>query len=168
MTSALIALAPQAGRRAPRPIYVTKGDSMLKAFASTPAGPPGYLAKYTARVTAPGQARRDVVRTLTSWGLEQLSDTAELLVAELVTNAVIHTNTRVISVTVTRTGGTSVRIVVMDTDRTEITPPTALGVGEESGRGLLLVARLAVRWGIERVVTGKRIWCDLDTQEVNP
>ncbi|MFI8769426.1 ATP-binding protein [Streptomyces sp. NPDC053792] len=139
---------------------------MLNPLIPAPADLPGYLAKYTARDTAPGQARHDVARALTSWGLEQLVDTAKLLVSELVTNAVVHTNSRVISVTVSRTGGTTVRIVVMDTDRTEITPAASLGDDEVSGRGLLLVEDLAVRWGIERVVTGKRVWCVLDAQQV--
>ncbi|MFB7356094.1 ATP-binding protein [Streptomyces gardneri] len=167
MTSALTVPAPRAGNRVLRPIYVTKGGDMLNPFTPTPTDPPSDLAKYTARDSAPGLARRDVVRTLTIWGLEQLAEPARLVVSELVTNVLRHTNTRTINVTLTRTGGTTVRIVVMDTDRTEIVLPASPGDDEESGRGLRLVASLAARWGIERVVTGKLIWCDLDIQQEN-
>ncbi|MEU3399486.1 ATP-binding protein [Streptomyces filamentosus] len=161
MISALTAPAPRAGNRAPRPIYVTKGGDMLNPFTPTPTDPPSYLAKYTARDTAPGLARRDAVRTLLSWGLEQLADAAELVVSELVTNVLSHTSTRTINVTLIRTGETTARIVVMDTDRTEIVLPACPGDDEEAGRGLRLVASMAVQWGVERVVTGKLIWCDL-------
>ncbi|AJF70335.1 ATP-binding protein [Streptomyces vietnamensis] len=136
---------------------------MLNPFTPAPADPPGYLAKYTARDTAPGQARRDVARTLTTWGLEHLIDTAELLISELVTNAVIHTDSRTVSVVVTRTDETTVRLMALDTDRAEMSVPTAPSNDEEAGRGLFLVAALADRWGIERVSTGKRIWCEVNS-----
>ncbi|GAA2220714.1 hypothetical protein GCM10010232_00610 [Streptomyces amakusaensis] len=38
----------------------------------------------------------------------------------------------------------------------------AAGESEVHGRGLILVDALASRWGAERVVTGKRVWAELD------
>ncbi|MEU7022423.1 ATP-binding protein [Streptomyces sp. NPDC046203] len=125
-------------------------------------GPPGYLARYKARPTAPGEARRDAVRALEAWGLGQLVETARLLVSELVTNAVVHTDSRRIGVAVTRTTETTVRIVVLDVGRTRVPASRPPGDDEESGRGFCLVAALADRWGIEYVTTGKRVWCELD------
>ncbi|MFG2113277.1 ATP-binding protein [Streptomyces sp. NPDC048718] len=125
-------------------------------------GPPGYLARYKARPTAPGAARRDAVRALEAWGLGQLAETARLLVSELVTNAVVHTDSRRIGVAVTRTTETTVRVVVLDVGRTRVPAPRPPADDEESGRGFCLVAALADRWGIEYVATGKRVWCELD------
>ncbi|MFE4592256.1 ATP-binding protein [Streptomyces laurentii] len=130
------------------------------------SGPaPGWLAHYPAHPTAPGRARREVALVLRTWKLEALVDTARLLVSELVTNAVTHTGSRRIGVAVVRTTGTSVRVMVLDTDRSrrKVPPPARPGFEETSGRGLLLVDALADRWGVEHVATGKRVWCDLDT-----
>ncbi|BAU84090.1 hypothetical protein SLA_3176 [Streptomyces laurentii] len=135
---------------------------------TSPSTAPGYLAKYTAHDTAPGKARRDIAFALASWGLDQLADIARLLVSELVTNAVTHTDSRRVGVAVTRAArviggaGTTVRIDVLDTDRSTAPAPRPTGFDEESGRGLLLVDALADRWGVQRVATGKRVWCELD------
>ncbi|MFF0754607.1 ATP-binding protein [Streptomyces sp. NPDC004267] len=141
---------------------------MANAVVSAPVGPPSYRANYVARKTAPGEARHGVAFALKTWGLEQLADTAEVLVSELVTNAVVHTDSRLVGVVVTRIAENTVRIMVLDTDRAETFVPACPSGDEESGRGLFLVAALADRWDIERVVTGKRIWCELDTKKVQP
>ncbi|MET9956022.1 ATP-binding protein [Streptomyces sp. NPDC006339] len=132
------------------------------------AAHPSYRANHVARDTAPASARHGVACTLRAWGLEHLADTAELLVSELVTNAVTHTGSRTIGVAVTRPVETTVRIMVLDTDRTEMPPPAAPGADEESGRGLVLVGALSDRWGVERVTTGKRVWCELNVKKVRP
>ncbi|MFE1384214.1 ATP-binding protein [Streptomyces sp. NPDC058740] len=136
------------------------------AVVSAAVGPPSYRAGYVARDTAPSRARHDVVLALRTWGLEQLADTAELLVSELVTNAVVHTDSRTIGVVVTRTSDRAVRIMVLDTERSDMSAQACPSGDEESGRGLFLVAALADRWDIERVATGKRIWCDLAAEQV--
>ncbi|MEU7031484.1 ATP-binding protein [Streptomyces sp. NPDC046275] len=132
---------------------------------TAPVARPSYRANHVARHTAPATARHGVARTLKTWGLEHMADTAELLVSELVTNAITHTTSRTVGVAVTCPVESTIRIVVMDTDRSELPPPEA-GGDEESGRGLLLVDKLSDRWGVERVATGKRVWCDLDTRRV--
>ncbi|MFI8515397.1 ATP-binding protein [Streptomyces sp. NPDC085460] len=142
--------------------------AMADAAVSAAVGLPSYRSNYLARDTAPGKARRGVALALNTWGLEQLADTAELLVSELVTNAVVHTDSRTVGVVVIRTSETAVRIMVLDTDRAEMSLPACPSGDEESGRGLFLVATLADRWDIERVSTGKRIWCELDTKKVQP
>jgi serine/threonine-protein kinase RsbW len=60
------------------------------------------------------EVARELVRTaLAAWYLEDLTDTAILLVPELVANAVKHTNSRVIRVVVTRPSERFVRIGVV-------------------------------------------------------
>ncbi|MFE0201210.1 ATP-binding protein [[Kitasatospora] papulosa] len=168
MTSTLIARARPDSRTTPQTNHAVKVGLMLDRITLAPVGPPSYRANYTARDTAPSEARHGVALALKTWGLEQLAETAELLVSELVTNAVTHTHSRLVGVAVTRTTATTVRIMVLDTDRTEMSVPACPGDDEESGRGLVLVAALAVRWDIEHVATGKRIWCELDTRQVQP
>ncbi|MFE4590223.1 ATP-binding protein [Streptomyces laurentii] len=141
-------------------------EATLGHIAPASMGPPGYLARYKARATAPGEARHDIVLALEVWGLEELADTARLLVSELVTNAVAHTDSRRIGVAVTRTTETTVRITVLDAGRTRVPVTRPSGDDEESGRGLFLVAALVDRWGIEYVTTGKRVWCELDAGAV--
>ncbi|MEV7419870.1 ATP-binding protein [Streptomyces sp. NPDC089919] len=130
-------------------------------------GPQRYSDGYAPRATAPSRARRDVTLCLHTWGLDHLVDDAALIVSELVTNAVRHTGTRRVGVSVTRHPD-RVRIVVTDTSRTvpAIAPPdTDTEAHAESGRGLRLVDRLATDWGSERLRTGKRIWAELATEE---
>ncbi|MFG2114817.1 ATP-binding protein [Streptomyces sp. NPDC048718] len=130
---------------------------------AAPAALPGYTTAYPARDTAPAQARRDVAAALTAWGLDQLADTARLLVSELVTNVVTHTHSRQVTVAVTRATETTVRITVLDTDRSKPAVPQPASFQREFGRGLLLVDALADHWAVEYVATGKRIWCQLST-----
>jgi serine/threonine-protein kinase RsbW len=73
-------------------------------------GHPGYSE------TLPGleesaEAARKLVRTaMAAWNLEELTDSAILLVSELVANAVKHTNSRVIRVVISRPSERFVRI----------------------------------------------------------
>ncbi|MDV5143278.1 ATP-binding protein [Streptomyces sp. SBC-4] len=162
----LIAPAPPDGRRTSKTLHAMKLGDMPDHITPDPVGPPSYRANYVARDTAPSKARHGVVLALKTWGLERLADTAELLVSELVTNAVTHTDSRTVGVVVTRTDERAVRIMVLDTDRAEMSAPACPSGDEESGRGLFLVAALADRWGVERVATGKRVWCELATKQV--
>ncbi|NGN65416.1 SpoIIE family protein phosphatase [Streptomyces sp. A7024] len=102
-------------------------------------------------------ARRLVRGKLTDWGLDRMSDTAELLVSEVVTNAVRHA------------GGSSqigLRLVrARDALLCEVTDdepamPVLLdsGVEDEFGRGLRIVSRLARGWGASRLAAGKSVW----------
>lgn len=105
------------------------------------------------------QARHDVGLILSAWSLEPLRDTAELVMTELVANAVRHAEGR-IEVTVLRMDS-GVEIAVSDTCVTyphlrEATP------ADESGRGLLLVEAFASAWGTDRLQGGKRVWAQLD------
>ncbi|MFJ3097938.1 ATP-binding protein [Streptomyces hydrogenans] len=167
MTTTLAGPALPEGWRTPEIIHAIKVAALLDHMTPEAVGPPSYRARYVARDTAPRQARQGVTLALAVWGMGHLADTARLLISELVTNALVHTDSRVISMVVTRTGDTAVRIAVMDTDRSELPVPAPQGDDEEHGRGLALVAALADRWGTERVVTGKRVWAEIDTTKAD-
>ncbi len=108
-----------------------------------------------------GRARRFLARQLDAWGLPHLTDSAVLVVSELVTNAVTHAHPpygHVISTRFVRLES-GVRIEVHDAgggtpERREAAPE------EESGRGLDLVDVLTGgRWGVSgREGPGKSVW----------
>lgn len=105
-----------------------------------------------------GLARRFVGSTLRSWDLEELVETATLLVSELVTNAILHARSDV-TVTVVAHGD-SVRVEVADSD--DGTPALRHATGTATtGRGLALVDACAGAWGVEPHPPGKAVWFDL-------
>ncbi|MFJ3789165.1 ATP-binding protein [Kitasatospora sp. NPDC090091] len=111
------------------------------------------------------QQLRDFLRPHPSG--EPLLDTGELLVSELVTNAVQHTRTprgRLIQVRFSLSDDL-LRIEVHDADSEKPVPrPTA--ATDECGRGLLLVRELATQWGCCPRVggIGKFVWCHIAAQ----
>lgn len=110
--------------------------------------------------------RRTLRLILTMHGLIGLADTAELLAAELVSNAVRHTKGPA-ALRVRRSAEGTVWIGAWDADPEPPRPPQQLEeVGEqEDGRGLGLVVACTKYWGWmpsarfgER---GKYVWCEL-------
>ncbi|MFJ2821475.1 SpoIIE family protein phosphatase [Streptomyces toxytricini] len=107
-----------------------------------------------------GEIRAAATRTLTEWGLEEPAFAVELLLSELVTNAV-------------RYGGEPIQVRMIH-DRTLIcevsdgsstAPHLRRAAGtDEGGRGLFLVAQLSQAWGTRYTPRGKVIWaeCALD------
>lgn len=112
-----------------------------------------------AAVTA---ARHRAVDAIADWDVELDDDvvhTAELVISELVTNAVGHTATGQVSVEV-RVVGSVLRIEVCDSS--PVLPASRVLDGHsESGRGLFLVAALAERYGAEAMPVGKRCWAEI-------
>ncbi|MEU6179644.1 ATP-binding protein [Streptomyces coeruleorubidus] len=124
-------------------------------------GHPGYSETLPGLEESAETARRLVRTALAAWGLDELTDTAILLVSELVANAVKHTNSRVIRVIVTRPSERFVRIGVVDKARVM---PEFVKPGDDlltSGRGLLLVDALAERWGTDLYRWGKQVWAEV-------
>ncbi|MDI9887549.1 serine/threonine-protein phosphatase [Streptomyces sp. HNM0645] len=110
--------------------------------------------------SAPGRARRLARRALARWGLEELSDSVELLVSEVVTNAVRYAE-RPVTLRLLRTD--VLRCEVGD-DSPQLPRQRRARDTDEGGRGLFLVNRLARRWGATRLSTGKVVWFELSTQ----
>ncbi|SBT89922.1 Serine phosphatase RsbU, regulator of sigma subunit [Streptomyces sp. DI166] len=105
-----------------------------------------------------GRARAVVREQLHDWGLARLVDVAELLVSELVTNALQHSEGRPVELRLVR--GDTLLCEVEDDDH-EL--PTLLNAGphDEFGRGLRLVSTLAREWGTSRTSVGKTVWFEL-------
>ena len=106
-----------------------------------------------------GGARRFVEAVLTDAGEEESLYAATALVSELVANAVLHTGTP-IEVVVT-TAGDRVRIEVHD-GSPQLPVRKHYSNMSGTGRGLLLVERMASDWGAERKAGGKVVWFELD------
>ncbi|MFG2007035.1 SpoIIE family protein phosphatase [Spirillospora sp. NPDC048911] len=106
------------------------------------------------------RARGLIRDRLDRWGLSELSDSAELLASELVTNAIQHADGQ-ITLRLVREEG----LVVEVFDGTDGRPRIRRcedGLTAESGRGLHVVGRLARRWGVRRTARGKAVWCELE------
>ncbi|MFF4814768.1 ATP-binding protein [Kitasatospora sp. NPDC001309] len=108
-----------------------------------------------------GEARRMVRGKLVEWGLPELIDAAEVVVSELVTNAVKTGCLARMAVTVRRVTDRTVRVAVRDGSR--ILPVLMVaGEDEEGHRGLALVHHLTGgRWGASVEVWGKIVHADL-------
>ncbi|WP_369034942.1 SpoIIE family protein phosphatase [Streptomyces adonidis] len=104
-----------------------------------------------------GRAREYTRTQLTAWGLEPLIDTTELLVSELVTNAL-------------RYGEGEIRLRLL-LDRMLVCEVWDAGLvqprrrrardTDEGGRGLQLVGLLSAAWGSRRTPRGKTVWFEL-------
>ncbi|MEY9995628.1 serine phosphatase RsbU (regulator of sigma subunit) [Streptomyces sp. V4I8] len=105
-----------------------------------------------------GRARAVVREQLHDWGLERVADGAELMVSELVTNAVKNSHSRPVELRLVR-GDT----LLCEVDDDDHDLPTLLNAGpaDESGRGLRVVSVLAREWGASRTSTGKAVWFEL-------
>jgi|SRR6516165_4075983 len=108
--------------------------------------------------TAAARARRFVGDTLRAWGLDGEVADAELLVSELVTNAILHARSAA-SVSVDR-HGSLFRIAVCDGSST-VPRVRDYGPRAVTGRGMLLVDRIAERWGVEERTEGKCVWFEV-------
>ncbi|WP_371605065.1 ATP-binding protein (plasmid) [Streptomyces sp. NBC_01220] len=115
----------------------------------------------------PQRLRRLARASLKLWGRPDLIEVVELLLSELGTNALQHSN-HDIGVRLYFAGGRCV-IAVHDGSTTPPLPRTATAT-DESGRGLALVDALADAWGISP--DGTTTWCSLSlrngTAEMEP
>ncbi|HEX4091381.1 MAG TPA: ATP-binding SpoIIE family protein phosphatase [Trebonia sp.] len=102
------------------------------------------------------QARAMIRDPLKRWGLEDLIPVTELLVSELVTNAIKYAN-----------GETTLQLIlepdILTCEVHDTSPalPRVLQVDKdaENGRGLHVVSQLSARWGARRSHGGKVVWC---------
>ncbi|MEV7289289.1 SpoIIE family protein phosphatase [Streptomyces sp. NPDC093252] len=104
-------------------------------------------------------ARRFTRRTLRAWGVTDPCDSALLVVSELVTNALVHTDGQV-RLDLTLVGG-RLRVAVADSSPRSPVKPTRIGWEATGGRGLLLVEALSGTWGTVPVSGGKQVWSEL-------
>ncbi|MGW2658565.1 SpoIIE family protein phosphatase [Streptomyces sp. NPDC001478] len=110
-------------------------------------------------------ARAFVRDTLQGWGYTDVVDDAVVLTSELVTNAVVHAGTAANVLCLRTEDGVRVEVSDHYPEREIPLQSTGLDIGSpdrENGRGLLLCAALASRWGVEYSPTHKHVWFQLD------
>ncbi|MBQ0947187.1 SpoIIE family protein phosphatase/ATP-binding protein [Streptomyces sp. RK76] len=134
------------------------GDDIALLVARTRVLGPDQVAEWDVPndPAAVAEIRSQVTRRLAEWGLDELAFTTELILSELVTNAI-------------RYGGETVHVrVVRDRslicevfDSSSTSPHLRYAaMTDEGGRGLFLVAQLAERWGTRYTPAGKVIWAE--------
>ncbi|MEU9120900.1 SpoIIE family protein phosphatase [Streptomyces sp. NPDC048506] len=108
--------------------------------------------------------RSACLRTLESWGLEAIAFTTELILSELITNAI-------------RYGAQPIRVRLLYdhalicevSDGTSAAPHLRrAATTDEGGRGLFLVAQFAQRWGTRYAPGGKVIWTEQSLDDGRP
>ncbi|MGW2939858.1 SpoIIE family protein phosphatase [Streptomyces sp. NPDC001156] len=112
-----------------------------------------------------GRTRKFLCGCLDGWHLTSLSDSAEVLTSEVVTNALLHGDS---DVDVCLRGYPDhLRVEVRDSDSH---PAMLVDLGPdedkaEGGRGLLIVSALASSWGNSPSGRGKTVWFEVDARE---
>ncbi|MEU3498891.1 SpoIIE family protein phosphatase [Kitasatospora cineracea] len=145
------AVLSRAGERPPR-------DDVALLLARTRVLPAGATAawEFPADPAVVADAREVTARQLADWGLDDLAFTTELVVSELVTNAVRYAG-----------GPVGLRLIRDHVLVCEVTDPSNTQPrlrrarwADEGGRGLFLVAQLTARWGSRYDRSGKTIWTE--------
>ncbi|MGW0562220.1 SpoIIE family protein phosphatase [Streptomyces sp. NPDC003016] len=105
-------------------------------------------------------ARHMVRAAVRAWGARERADEIELAADELMTNALLHTDGGAV-VSARVLAGAQRRLRIEVEDRSSALPRRReAGEAGVSGRGLMLVDRLADVWGVESRGSGKCIWCE--------
>ncbi len=148
--------------RSPEPCRPTRADVLSRRVQR---GEPDRPARYAAALevgstpSSVALARRHCVAACVDFGWADSAATVELLVSELVTNAIVHAGGSRVRVSVLDQG-LRLRVEVSDDSSTLPVPRRALA-GAENGRGLELVDTLAVDAGCEVAAEGKTVWFEV-------
>jgi anti-sigma regulatory factor (Ser/Thr protein kinase) len=151
------------------PSLDTVCDGLVEALLPEPAGDDAALLVARTCALAPAQivswdlpaepaivadVRARAARQVAEWGLEEVTFTTELLVSELLTNAIRHAQPPI-----------QLRMILDNVLSCEVSDASVTAPYhrradryDEGGRGLMLVARLAARWGTRYTRAGKTIW----------
>jgi anti-sigma regulatory factor (Ser/Thr protein kinase) len=134
-----------------------RADDVALMLVRTRALPPELVATWNipAEPAMVAHARRLAAEQLRAWGLARAQDTTELMVSELVTNAIRH-GAPPIQLRLIRDHGLLCEVADGSSTAPHLQRSRAL---EESGRGLQLVCGLAQSWGTRQTAMGKTIWC---------
>jgi serine phosphatase RsbU (regulator of sigma subunit)/anti-sigma regulatory factor (Ser/Thr protein kinase) len=106
-----------------------------------------------------GRARAFTREILGRWDCVDLVDDATLIVSEMVTNAIRHTDGK--STLKLQRETDRVRITVTDTETRPPAPNMRFEPTATSGRGMHLIDALAAAWGVEPTGSGKSVWAEL-------
>ncbi|MCK7623185.1 SpoIIE family protein phosphatase [Streptomyces sp. RS10V-4] len=141
-------------------------DDVALLLARTRALPQERLAAWEvpADPSAVGAVRRSAAGQLARWDLADLEFSTELIVSELVTNALRHAS-----------GPIGLRMIRAEALICEVSDGSSTAphlrharTTDEGGRGLFLIARYARRWGARYTAHGKVIWAELPLDAAAP
>ncbi|MEV6006077.1 SpoIIE family protein phosphatase [Streptomyces sp. NPDC051976] len=144
----------------------TARDDAALLVARSNAVPPGHIADWDLPTDPASVAtiRQAVSDQLATWNLQELDFTTELIVSELVTNALRYgqppLHLRLIL-------HTALTCEVHDTSSTAPRLRHARTT-DEGGRGLFLIAQLTTHWGTRHHPTGKTIWTEQQLPPTHP
>ncbi|MFJ6855627.1 SpoIIE family protein phosphatase [Streptomyces sp. NPDC091271] len=130
--------------------------ALLVARVRISAGGAVAAWEYPAEMERVADARAETAAQLTRWGLDELVFTTELIVSELVTNAMRYAGGPVLLRLIKD------RRLICEVSDTSQTQPhlRRARLTDEGGRGLFLVAQLTHRWGSRYTASGKTIWTE--------
>src|SRR5690606_6073835 len=127
--------------------------------------PPVRRTMLTVAQTEPEQvsvARQQLRELLHDWSSPDQLDSAVLLLSEVLTNVLVHTDADALMVAEVTGGGEGRRVRIEVTDTVDDLPHLrSPGELASSGRGLLLIELLADGWGVDPRGRGKTIWFEL-------
>ncbi|MFE5812697.1 SpoIIE family protein phosphatase [Streptomyces sp. NPDC056479] len=139
-------------------------DDIALLVAHTHALEPDRIASWDVSTdpAVVSEVRAAAMRQLADWGLDEAAFAAELMLSELVTNAIRH-----------GTGPIQVRLLhdrtlICEVSDTSDTAPhlRRAATTDEGGRGLFLVAQLSQSWGTRYTPQGKVIWAECELHGV--
>ncbi|WP_128437395.1 SpoIIE family protein phosphatase [Streptomyces cyaneus] len=142
------------GRLVPAP----QPDDIALLLARTHALGADHVVSWDVPVdpAAVADIRARATRQVEAWGLDELAMTTELIVSELVTNAIRYAEPP-IRLRLLRDS----RLTCEVSDASSTAPRLRHARSmDEGGRGLFLVAQLAHRWGARYTADGKIIWAE--------
>lgn len=140
-------------------VFTDEGSAVATATETSSGQPHRFHLHMWDESRAPARARELVDRACRTWHLQQLSDVAQLIISELVTNAVRHAGGD-LEVTVAL-GEFYLHMHVRDRDRRIPRVFTADSYEPEHSRGMKLIDKLAARWGTTLRPYGKSVWATL-------
>jgi signal transduction histidine kinase len=141
------------------PVYPDRARAL--AAAEKPSSPRRFAARLGGTPAAAVTGRQIVARACQGWDLPHLVDDAQLIITELISNAVRHTE-----------GDLRLLVLLRDrllhlsvADTSERLPHRMLPDADsgEGGRGLLLIEAVAAAWGSNPTPDGKVVWATLRT-----
>ncbi|MEU8678457.1 ATP-binding protein [Streptomyces sp. NPDC048560] len=115
---------------------------------------------FEAEPAAVRDLRRAVRGQLTAWSLPAFADEAELAVSELAANVIKHVGRGSAATLVLEAAGGRLRVELHDRSF-RVPVLSSAACDEECGRGLHLLAGMALDWGTLLTATGKAVWCEL-------
>ncbi len=147
-------------------VYPTCEEAVATARESGP-GSSRMTLRLWPTATAPATAREAVVDACHAWAIDDVSDSAALVVSELVTNAVAHARTNIDVTFALRRGYLHIGV----RDRAPMPDPVPAEMPDrrdEHGRGLYFVSVFATTWGMSPQHDGKMVWATLRATPSRP